>query len=148
QLISMCKTKALIEGASLSGTKFIWTYPLSYGSYQINQISNLIEDIVIKYFGDNIEINPICESIAPFYSVSAEGKLLCSSNNILALDIGGGTIDSVIYQNNEVKNVSSMIFGANYLYGNGYEKSIRTNVFYRLGEEFISSIPDVEKKYA
>jgi hypothetical protein len=148
QLISMCKTKALIEGASLSGTKFIWTYPLSYGSYQINQISNLIEDIVIKYFGDNIEINPICESIAPFYSVSAEGKLLGSSNNILALDIGGGTIDSVIYQNNEVKNVSSMIFGANYLYGNGYEKSIRTNVFYRLGEEFISSIPDVEKKYA
>jgi len=90
QLSLMCKTKALLNGANISRTKFIWTYPLSYSSHQINQISNQMQEIVNKYFGENIEITPICESIAPFYSVSYEGLLLGGANNILAMDIGGG----------------------------------------------------------
>ncbi|MGB7529562.1 hypothetical protein [Sphingobacterium cellulitidis] len=146
QIVVMCKTKALLDGGIISSTKFVWTYPLSYSSKQISDISNQLNNIVAKHFGENVLVQEICESIAPFYYISNEGQLLGSSNNILSLDIGGGTIDSVVYQNNEVKSISSMLFGANYLYGNGYEKSIHSNAFFNLGEEFISAIPEIKEK--
>lgn len=146
QLVVLCKTKTLLEGGILSATRFVWTYPLSYSSRQVSDISNQLQSIISKHFGENILIQEVCESIAPFYYISNEGQLLGSSNNILSLDIGGGTIDSVVYQNNEVKSISSMLFGANYLYGNGYEKSIHSNAFYNLGEEFINAIPEIKEK--
>ncbi len=146
QLVVQCKAKILLEGGNISGSKFVWTYPLSYSSKQVTDISNQLDEIIGKHFGDNIVVQEVCESIAPFYYISNEGKLLGSSSNILALDVGGGTIDSVVYQNNEVKSISSMLFGANYLYGNGYEKSIHSNVFFRLGEEFINAIPEIKEK--
>lgn len=147
QLIIMCKTRILIDGGNISSTNFVWTYPLSYGSHQINEISVQMENFIQKHFGNLVKIEPICESIAPFYSMTSEGKLLGNSSNILSLDIGGGTVDSVVYQNNEVRNISSMIFGANYLYGNGYIKSIRSNKFYELSEEFANTIPEQFSKF-
>ncbi|OYD42160.1 hypothetical protein [Sphingobacterium cellulitidis] len=147
QLIIMCKTRVLLDGGNISLTNFVWTYPLSYGSYQINEISLQMETLVHKHFGTMVKIEPICESIAPFYSMTSEGKLLGNSSNILSLDIGGGTVDSVVYQNNEIRNISSMIFGANYLYGNGYIKSIKSNKFYELGEEFANTFPEQFSKF-
>ncbi len=147
QLIIMCKTRVLLDGGNISLTNFVWTYPLSYGSHQINEISEQMETLIHKHFGSMVNIEPICESLAPFYSMTSEGKLLGNSSNILSLDIGGGTVDSVVYQNNEVKNISSMIFGANYLYGNGYIKSFKINKFYELSEEFASTIPELFSKF-
>ena len=147
QLIIMCKTRILLDGGNISLTNFVWTYPLSYGSHQINEISGQMENHIQKHFGRMVKIEPICESIAPFYSMTNDGKLLGSSSNILSLDIGGGTVDSVIYQNNEVKNISSMIFGANFLYGNGYIKSFNSNKFYELSEEFACTIPGGFNKF-
>lgn len=143
QLIVMCKTKILVERGDMSKTRFTWTYPLSYGQYKINLIGNLMQELVAQHFGENIEIIKLCESIAPFYSIASTGKILGTSNTILSLDIGGGTIDSVVYQNRKVLNISSVLFGANYLYSAGYATDFRSNGFYRLGEKFFSELSNV-----
>ncbi|MBE8712688.1 hypothetical protein [Sphingobacterium hungaricum] len=142
QLIIMCKTKVLVEGGDLSATKFVWTYPLTYGTRQISNVSDNLKKIIKDHFGENASVDDICESIAPFYAISKEGKLLGTSNHILSLDIGGGTIDSVVYQNKRVKSISSMLFGANFLYANGYETSIEGNGFYQIGENFLNELPE------
>lgn len=139
QLIVMCKNKVLEMDGDIRNTKFIWSYPLSYGTHQIKKVEANFTELIEAHFGQNIQIDKVCESVAPFYAISKEGKLLGSSNTILSIDIGGGTVDSVIYQNQQVKNVTSMIFGANYIYANGYETALKTNTFHEIGERFISS---------
>ncbi|MDF2517918.1 MAG: hypothetical protein K0R59_3214 [Sphingobacterium sp.] len=144
QLVVMCKTKVLVERGDLSKTRFTWTYPLSYGQYKINLIAGLIEELVTIHFGPGIETIKLSESIAPFYSIASTGKILGTSNTILSLDIGGGTIDSVVYQNRKVINISSVLFGANYLYSAGYTTDLRSNGFYKLGTKFFSGLSSVK----
>jgi|GEM_PF-930210 len=144
QLVVMCKTKLLVERGDLSKTRFTWTYPLSYGQYKINLIAGLIEQLVAIHFGQGIEIIKLSESIAPFYSIASTGKILGTTNTILSLDIGGGTIDSVVYQNRKVINISSVLFGANYLYSAGYATDFRSNGFYKLGTKFFSGLSSVK----
>lgn len=142
QLIVMCKTKVMVEGGDISATRFVWTYPLSYGTQQITNLAEMLKMLITRHFGENVSIDSVCESIAPFYAITKEGRLLGTSNHILSLDIGGGTIDSVVYQNKRVKTISSMLFGANFLYANGYEMAIDGNGFYQLGESFLNNLPD------
>ncbi|WDF67681.1 hypothetical protein PQ465_15375 [Sphingobacterium oryzagri] len=142
QLIVMCKTKVMVEGGDISATRFVWTYPLSYGTQQITNLAEMLKMLIKRHFGEHVSIDSVCESIAPFYAITKEGRLLGTSNHILSLDIGGGTIDSVVYQNKKVKTISSMLFGANFLYANGYETAIDNNGFYKLGETFLNDLPD------
>lgn len=140
ELIVMCKTKVLVERGDLSKTRFTWTYPLSYGNHKTALIGGLIENLVKRHFSDGVTIESLCESIAPFYSIASTGKILGTSNTILSLDIGGGTIDSVVYQNRKVVSISSVLFGANYLYGAGYITDFRSNGFFKLGERFFQGL--------
>ncbi|MVZ60537.1 hypothetical protein [Sphingobacterium humi] len=140
QIIVMCKNKVLEEDGDIRKSKFIWSYPMSYGTHQIKKVETDISELIEIHFGTHIQIDKVCESVAPFYAISKEGKILGSSNTILSIDIGGGTVDSVTYQNQQVKNVTSMIFGANYIYANGYETALNTNTFYQIGEQFIASL--------
>lgn len=143
QLIIMCKTKVLVERGDISKTRFTWTYPLSYGQYKINLMAGLMEELAEQHFGPGIECIKLSESIAPFYSIASTGKILGTSNTILSLDIGGGTIDSVVYQNRKVITISSVLFGANYLYSAGYTTDLRSNGFYRLGSKFFTGLSNV-----
>ncbi|MBP3942852.1 hypothetical protein J5U18_04620 [Sphingobacteriaceae bacterium WQ 2009] len=140
QIIMICKNKVLMMDGDIRTTKFIWSYPLSYGTHQIKKVETNFSKLIAVHFGPNIQIEKVCESVAPFYAIANEGTILGASNTILSIDIGGGTVDSVTYQNQQVINVTSMIFGANYIYANGYEKSLKTNTFYHIGERFIASL--------
>src|SRR5690606_20375492 len=76
-----------------------------------------------KYINHNDEPIQVSESIAPYYYFQGNAQLqgLGFGTSVL-IDIGGGTSDVVVYENNKPKLISSYKFAGNALFGNGYTK--------------------------
>ena len=113
--------KALQLGGSHTKTTIIWFYPVSMGSYEREILSKLWSSVYKRVFNlessDTIAIKEIPESIAPylFYKSSAEGLSL-------SIDIGGGTSDIAVFDENDEKAqlISSFKFAGNTIFGDGY----------------------------
>lgn len=135
----MLRHKVLSEGGSLNTTKIIWTYPNSMSLYRQSKIQKIFNEAFQTYIdGDLNNIKKISESVAPYIHFKNTQHAV---NNIVTVDIGGGTSDIVFAQNNEIKYITSFRFAADAIFGDAYTIGNGNNgIIKQFGDKLIRKI--------
>jgi hypothetical protein len=128
-LLFMIRNKVLLNDGNLKETKIIWFYPSSMSEYRRGVFQSAWEELYKKYFNSDKKIEKMSESIAPFYYYRERAGILAFDKPVACIDIGGGTTDIVIYQDNKPVYLTSFKFAANSIFGDGYGNSPLTNGF-------------------
>lgn len=138
-LFLLMRNKVLLNGGDITSTKVIWFYPVSMTKARCDKFAEIWNKLYKKYFGDTVETNLIMmsESVAPYnYYKQKKG----AKSNVVTIDIGGGTTDVYVVEDNEPKMLSSFRFAANAIFGDGYNHSADSNGFVNTFKEGIISI--------
>lgn len=123
EIILMMRNKVLLNNGNLSQTRLIWFYPSSMKPGRRGQLKSTWDELFNKYFNPDHSSIGIAESLAPFYYFKGSGKLKGGSYKpVVSIDIGGGTSDVVIFQENAPKLMSSFKFAANSIFGDGFSE--------------------------
>ena len=135
-LFILMRNKVAINGGNLSATKLIWFYPASMTLGKINKFKQIWKDAYQKYFGPNIGQNliSISESKAPYlHFIKTQG----AADEIVTIDIGGGTSDVFIVENQEDRMLMSFRYASNSIFGDAYNSNPSKNGFVcRYSEQF------------
>ena len=130
QLLLMIRTKVMLNSGNLEKTTLLWFYPSSMSPRRVATLETLIQQLFQSYFNSKHEPQRLSESIAPFYWYKESHKTVASEKPVVSIDIGGGTTDVVVYQNNRPQLLTSFRFAANTIFGDGYgDVAVRTNGF-------------------
>ena len=118
-LFFVMRNKVLMNGGRLDNTKIFWTYPLSMTLARKNTFKRVWQDSYKKYFSNDItNLFEVNESVAPYYYYRTK---LTAVNNIVTVDIGGGTSDVVIANHGQIQYITSFRFAADSIFGDLYE---------------------------
>jgi hypothetical protein len=120
ELMLICRGYVLENGGDLAQTEFVWTYPLSMRPNDISDFNEIWKDGYKSFFGGLDEnVSNLSESVAPYLSYLKEPSENCdiSHKMTLSVDIGGGTTDVVFVDKDGNKEISSLRFAANVLFG-------------------------------
>lgn len=129
QIVKMIRNKILLNNGDLAKTKVIWSYPASMSTGNLNQISSELSLYIHNILGRDISIEAVCESLTPFYYyVYEEGKSALVRPTV-SIDIGGGTSDVAIYENNIPVLFTSYRFAGDAIFGDNYNRNIKLNGF-------------------
>jgi hypothetical protein len=121
-LMYLLRNKVIIGNGSLEKTKIRWFYPVAMEKGRYTRLHTAWNDAYRKYFGNNEDnIVPITESVAPFEFYVKDRN----ANNLVTIDIGGGTTDIVISTTGQVDYITSFRFAANSIFGDGYAENNR-----------------------
>lgn len=138
QLLLLCKNKVLMTNGNIDQTKITWLYPTSMTYNQRNLFKEIWEKQSKKAFSENFNnLNALPESIAPFYYYTGFDGLMNQVKPTASIDIGGGTTDITIFEQNEPKLITSVKFAGDAIFGDGYSNNIKNNGFMK---KFYSSI--------
>lgn len=118
-LLLLIRGKVLAAGGDLSQTKLTWFYPMSMTTAQCNSFRQQWTTVFHQLFGPTAQINDLSESLAP---VCFHLNNNADANDMVTIDIGGGTTDIAFAEDKHVKCVTSFRFAANAL----FEDSITT----------------------
>jgi hypothetical protein len=134
------RNKVILDNGDLPSTKIVWFYPISMTMNRYNLFRDEWNNAYIKYFGPNVSnIRPMTESIAPFeYYKRTKGAI----NNIVTIDIGGGTTDAVFAQNGIINYITSFRFAANSIFGDGYTHGGEVNGMLKQYHDSIRNVLD------
>ena len=127
-LFILMRNKVALNDGNLSATKIIWFYPASMTIGKINKFKKIWKDAYERYFGSNSSQNviSISESTAPYlHFIKTQG----AANEIVTIDIGGGTTDAYIVENQEGKMLLSFRFASNAIFGDAYNSNPSKNGF-------------------
>ena len=131
QLVEGVRNKLLAESISPANLNLTWLYPVSMTQFQRDQLTQLWEKIVTEKLGTIAHLRSLPESIAPFlYHASQEGLVGLTAS----IDIGGGSSDISVFEKDIPMIISSVNFGGNAIFGDGYNNSIRNNGFVKTFE--------------
>ena len=129
KLIFLIRNKVLLNGGNIENTNLIWFYPSSMTTVRRNSLERMWNDLFRKYINSNSVPVKLSESIAPFYYFKNKGGIDASDLPVASIDIGGGTSDIVVYQNNKPVLLTSFRFAANSIFGDGFNGSPELNGF-------------------
>jgi len=148
ELLLMIRTKVLLQEnftGDINLLKLALSFPLSMGDTLKNLLISLFNAQKNEVFGERaLEIVQVTESIAPYYQLRFKDSKI--QNGIYCnIDIGGGTTDIVISDNNNVEKpnellcyCSSFKFAGRQLWGSGSnEFNLEDNGFVSFYKKFI-----------
>jgi hypothetical protein len=120
-LCYLLHNKVVLNNGDLANTKIVWSYPLSMSTSRLGDLTNKWKESYAKYFGNNSDENcrNLPESLAPFYHYLNLPQYKEYINNMVSIDIGGGTTDVVFAENGHPTFATSFHFAANDLFGLG-----------------------------
>ena len=130
EIFQLLKYKCILENGNPEKSFISWFYPLSFtGNAQFiyEELWRTKYNSIFKG-NEKTQLRKITESEAPFYYYSAiqedgsGAEKINDSSSVLTLDIGGGTTDLMYFRDNKSIIGSSIYFGANTLWGNGYSE--------------------------
>lgn len=114
----LLRCKVLSCYGDLRQTRIVWFYPISMTPARFNNFNQEWKNAYEKYLGGNpSNIVPVTESVAPYEYYKGSVN---NANNMVTIDIGGGTSDVVIASNGTVNYISSFRFAANSIFGDAY----------------------------
>lgn len=127
-LFIMIRNKVLLNGGRLSDTKIVWFYPASMSVARKNSFEQTWKALFRKYIGSDFETNLLClsESAAPYFYYKNKKGI---TSDAVTIDIGGGTTDVFVVQNNIPTLMTSFRFASNSIFGDGYNWSPDSNGF-------------------
>ena len=127
-LFILMRNKVLLSGGRLSDTKIVWFYPASMTEFRLNAFREVWNKLYTKYFNLNTSDKLLClsESAAPYFFY--KNRLGLTSNSV-TIDVGGGTTDVLVIENDVPVVMTSFRFASNSIFGDGYNWSPETNGF-------------------
>ena len=127
-LFFLMRNKVLMNGGNLAATKIVWFYPVSMTKARCDAFATIWANLYTKYFAGDPQTNLVMmsESVAPYYYYKQKRG---AKSNVVTIDIGGGTTDVYVVEENIPKILSSFRFAANSIFGDGYNFSADTNGF-------------------
>ena len=128
-LLLLIRNKVLLNRGSLAKTRIIWFYPSSMLPNRRSSLESTWTKLVHRYIGPERDPIKLSESIAPFYFYKSKMGRSAADKPAVGIDIGGGTTDIVVFQNNQPVLLTSFRFAANALFGDGFNGSAITNGF-------------------
>ncbi len=131
ELLLLCKNKVLMTDGNVGRTKITWLYPTSMTYNQRNLFEDIWKAEYLDVFrvSDLANLRSLPESIAPFYYYTGFTALMNHTQPTATIDVGGGTSDITIFEQNRPKLISSFKFAGNTIFGDGYSNSITHNGF-------------------
>lgn len=130
ELLMLIRSKVLRNGGDLSKTKITWFYPVSMESFRLSQLKNEWSRLCQKLIDKQCLIQSVTESLAPFYYYKNTQGVNAAYRPVVLMDIGGGTTDFAVYENNKPKLISSVRFAGNSIYGDFPGFGINLNGFF------------------
>ena len=130
QILFLIRNKVLLNNGNLDATEIVWFYPSSMSTRRRGSLEKAWTTQFTTYIS-NIDVDKkltkLSESVAPFYYFKENLGVDAAYYPVAAIDIGGGTTDIVIYQNNKPEVLTSFRFAANSIFGgpfalNGFVK--------------------------
>lgn len=120
-LFLMLRTKVLLNNGALARTKIVWFYPISMVKNRYDNFCRAWNEAYVKYFGgEESNVISMTESVAPYeHFKTTEANV----NNIVTIDIGGGTTDIVVAKDDAVEAITSFHFAADSIFGDSYTSS-------------------------
>ena len=128
-LLLLIRNKVLLNRGNLAKTKMIWFYPSSMLPNRRSSLESTWTYLFHKYIIKESDPQKLSESIAPFYFYKSKMGRSAADKPAVGIDIGGGTTDIVIFQNNQPTLLTSFRFAADALFGDGFNGSAITNGF-------------------
>ncbi|MCX6244674.1 MAG: hypothetical protein NTU98_08215 [Bacteroidetes bacterium] len=123
ELLHILRIKTLLHDGNPINTRISWFSPLSFTPNAQREYSRIWEmkfQEVCKGISAG-HLNNITESEAPFYYYS-KVSIIDNPSSVLTLDIGGATTDIMYLRKANPILCSSVYFGANVLWGNGFNE--------------------------
>ena len=139
ELLLIIRAKVLRNGGSLQNTKITWFYPVSMEPFRLSQLRSEWEDLCYRLIDPRCEIKGVTESLAPFYYYKNSEGVNAAYRPVVLMDIGGGTTDFAIYENNRPAYISSVRFAGNSIYGDFPGFGINMNGFYNKYKDLFAS---------
>lgn len=138
-LFFLMRNKVLMNGGNLTTTKIVWFYPVSMTKARCDAFATIWTQLYEKYFGGDVNENMIkmSESVAPYHYYKHQKGL---KSNAVTIDIGGGTTDVYVVEENTPKMLSSFRFAANSIFGDGYNFAAESNGFVNAFKDEIMNI--------
>ena len=130
ELLMLIRSKVLLNGGSLKNTKIIWFYPVSMESFRLSQLRSEWTHLCQALIDEQCLVQGVTESLAPFYYYKNTQGVNAAYRPVVLMDIGGGTTDFAVYENNQPKLISSVRFAGNSIYGDFPGFGIQMNGFY------------------
>lgn len=132
-ILLLIRNKVVLNGGRLEDTSLTWFYPASMLPTRRDELENLWNKLFKEYISTTKSPMKISESTAPFYYYSIEKGVNASDRPVVTIDIGGGTSDIAIFSNQtgrvEIDFITSFKFGANAIFGDGFNSSPSINGF-------------------
>lgn len=129
KLLLLIKAKIVINNGDLNKTKIVWFYPNSMSLFKLNLLDNLWNQTVNEILNNRIIPIRICESLAPFYYYSNFKGINAYTKPAVSIDLGGGTTDIVVFENNIASLLTSFRFAGNSIFGDDYNRNYLINGF-------------------
>ncbi len=151
EIFYLMRTRCLFDGGDPKKSRIVWFSPLSFTVAMQNDYRKIWESKfkeVFKHDPTNTQLQNVTESEAPFYFHSKDATIN-NESSILTIDIGGGTTDIMYLQDKSPKICSSFHFGANLLWGNGYNEfrnSKINGIFETISKEINTNLQSTELK--
>lgn len=122
-ILMLLRNKVLLNKGNLSQTRLVWFYPSSMKPGRKAELENTWNELFSKYFNPSVPAVGIIEALAPFYYFKGTNRLNGGAYKpVVAIDIGGGTTDVVVYKANTPLLLTSFKFAANAIFGDGYSE--------------------------
>lgn len=151
ELLILIRTKILLISGDPRKSNIYWFCPLSFTNAAKNSFSDLwnkhSQEILMN---SKQNVYNLSESETPFYFLSKSWAIK-NPTSVLTLDIGGGSTDTMLFESSESVFGTSVHFGANILWGNGYNdipREKRNGIYLKLKEQVFRDLSTTELEAA
>lgn len=113
-ILLMIRNKVILDDGDLNSTEVTWFFPTSMPMKRKNDLMDIWSKLYDEYIGGP-GTSYMTESSAPIYYIFDTETV---ANDIISIDIGGGTTDIAFAQQKKINAVSSFRFASNTLFEN------------------------------
>lgn len=114
EIVRMCIIHAISKSYKIDNIEFLYFYPLAMDKDTQDAIREVWDGVCAEFGIQKDYIKVMTESLAPYFATSKE-----DAQCVASIDIGGGSVDVVVYNDGIPKFATSSLFGCDVLWGNG-----------------------------